>query len=207
MNKTAINRTSLKEQISEIILNRIFEGELKPGDRLKELAIAKEFGTSQAPVREALRSLESQGYLRHKTHSGTTVILLETKEIKEINQIREAMEIQALTDGLTTIQETVYRLDEINDRLTSGNETQVMTDDEHFHKIILEAYDNERMMELWQTLTNKLRISRSRLNESNLIDQIPVLDDSILQAIKSGNTRKATQQLKQYYVLWNPANN
>ncbi|HKJ31522.1 MAG TPA: GntR family transcriptional regulator [Balneolales bacterium] len=207
MNKTAINRTSLKEQISEIILNRIFEGELKPGDRLKELAIAKEFGTSQAPVREALRSLESQGYLRHKTHSGTTVILLEAKEIKEINQIREAMEIQALTDGLTTIQETVYRLDEINDRLPSGNETQVMTDDEHFHKIILEAYDNERMMELWQTLTNKLRISRSRLNESNLIDQIPVLDDSILQAIKSGNTRKATQQLKQYYVLWNPANN
>ena len=50
----SLTRTVLREQIRELLLERILKGELQPGDRIVELQIAQEFGTSQAPVREAL---------------------------------------------------------------------------------------------------------------------------------------------------------
>ena len=47
----SLTRTVLREQIRELLLERILKGELQPGDRIVELQIAQEFGTSQAPVR------------------------------------------------------------------------------------------------------------------------------------------------------------
>ena len=52
-----ISRTVLREQVKDVLLQRIASGELKPGERLVETRIAQELGTSQAPVREALRDL------------------------------------------------------------------------------------------------------------------------------------------------------
>ena len=52
---SAISRTVLREQVKDVLLQRIVSGELKPGERLVETRIASELGTSQAPVREALR--------------------------------------------------------------------------------------------------------------------------------------------------------
>lgn len=203
MGQISIQRTSLKEQISKIILNRIFSGELQPGERVKELTVAKELGTSQAPVREALRSLESQGYLKHKSHSGTIVITLNADEIKEINQIREALEIQAMTEGYTALQETIYQLDEAQSDLNNYVDTETaLINDKRFHQFIFKAYDNRSMFDLWETLTNKLRIVFSKLVISDQFEQLSVRDNAILEALKSGNTRKSIQSVKEYYRLW-----
>ncbi len=61
MRKTVV-RQSLKDQVESILIDRMIEGDLAPGDRIKELQIAKELGTSQAPVREAIRCLETLDY-------------------------------------------------------------------------------------------------------------------------------------------------
>jgi DNA-binding transcriptional regulator YhcF (GntR family) len=51
----SLTRTLLREQIRELLLERILKGELQSGDRIVELQIAQELGTSQASVREALK--------------------------------------------------------------------------------------------------------------------------------------------------------
>ena len=51
----SLTRTVLREQIRELLLERILKGELQSGDRIVELQIAQELGRSQAPVREALK--------------------------------------------------------------------------------------------------------------------------------------------------------
>ncbi len=53
-----VARTVLREQIKDILLERILRGEFEPGERLVETRLARELGTSQAPVREALRDLQ-----------------------------------------------------------------------------------------------------------------------------------------------------
>jgi DNA-binding GntR family transcriptional regulator len=60
--KTALHRKSLTEQILEILEARIVNGELVPGTKLSEEAIAAEFGTSRSPVRDVLAALEREGF-------------------------------------------------------------------------------------------------------------------------------------------------
>src|SRR4051794_41844851 len=48
----------LRDQIKDVLLQRILDGEYSPGQRIVEIRVAEEFGVSQAPVREALRELE-----------------------------------------------------------------------------------------------------------------------------------------------------
>jgi len=57
-----LQRKSLTEQILEILEARIVNGELVPGSRLSEEAIAAEFGTSRSPVRDVLAVLEREGF-------------------------------------------------------------------------------------------------------------------------------------------------
>ena len=57
----ALKRQTLSEQIKDHLAQQIASGALAPGDRLVELSIARDMGTSQAPVREALRDLEAHG--------------------------------------------------------------------------------------------------------------------------------------------------
>jgi DNA-binding GntR family transcriptional regulator len=51
----SLTRTVLREQIRKLLLERILKGEIQSGDRIVEFQLAQEFGTSQAPVREALK--------------------------------------------------------------------------------------------------------------------------------------------------------
>jgi DNA-binding GntR family transcriptional regulator len=87
----SLTRTVLREQIRELLLERILKGELQPGDRIVELQIAQELGTSQAPVREALRELQSLGFVEHEPYRGTRVRRIIEEELAEIYPVRAAL--------------------------------------------------------------------------------------------------------------------
>ncbi len=55
-----LTRTMYREQIKDVLLERILNGAYEPGERIVETRVAREFGVSQGPVREALRQLEAQ---------------------------------------------------------------------------------------------------------------------------------------------------
>src|SRR6266568_4607564 len=85
-------RTNLRTQIKEILLARILNGEYQPGDRLVEMQIAQEFGTSQAPVRESLRELEALGFVESEPYRGTRIREVTKAELAEIYPVRAALE-------------------------------------------------------------------------------------------------------------------
>ena len=62
--KRSTTRYVLREDIKEHLIDAILRGRYKPGDRLAEAKLAKEFGVSQSPIREALRDLEMMGLRR-----------------------------------------------------------------------------------------------------------------------------------------------
>ena len=88
-------RSSLRERIKDVMLQRIVAGEYEPGSRLVETRIAQELGVSQAPVREALRDLEQLGCVIHEPFRGCSVRSFSTDELLEAFPVRAALEALA----------------------------------------------------------------------------------------------------------------
>jgi len=87
-----VGRIVLRDQVKAILLERILSGDYVPGDRLVETRIAQELGTSQAPVREALRELELLRFLESAPFRGTWVREVSDAELIEVFPIRAALE-------------------------------------------------------------------------------------------------------------------
>jgi DNA-binding GntR family transcriptional regulator len=88
----SIARTVLREQIKDLVLERIVSGHYAPGERLVETRLAREFGTSQAPVREALRSLELLRFVESEPFRGARVREVSVAELIEVYPVRSALE-------------------------------------------------------------------------------------------------------------------
>ena len=64
---------TLRESITSAIREKILTGELQPGCKLTEQKLAEEFGSSRAPIREALRQLEQEGLIEYSRNVGCSV--------------------------------------------------------------------------------------------------------------------------------------
>src|SRR5437868_2294867 len=87
-----IRRTVLREEVKNVLLERILSGQYAPGERLVEIRIAQELGVSQAPVREALRDLESVRFVESIPFRGARVREVSDAELIEVYPIRGALE-------------------------------------------------------------------------------------------------------------------
>ena len=90
--ETLSKNFSYKERVYQILKKAIIRNELKAGTMLNERQLAKEFGVSRTPVREALKSLEQDGWIESEAFCGTWVKKIHPKEIEDICQIRLALE-------------------------------------------------------------------------------------------------------------------
>jgi DNA-binding GntR family transcriptional regulator len=87
---------SLSRLIAESIAEQIITGELKPGDKLVESTYAKEYGTSRAPIREALYLLMTEGLIVRIPRKGAVVKGYSERDIYDILEIRMMLETLAL---------------------------------------------------------------------------------------------------------------
>src|SRR5690606_18130657 len=87
--------TSYARQSYEFIMQRIFEGQLKPGDEINRKGLASELGISLAPVSEAVNQLESEGFLEISPRRQTRVRIVTKEEVRGLLILREAIECQA----------------------------------------------------------------------------------------------------------------
>src|SRR4026208_572963 len=89
---SAISRTVLREQVKDILLHRIVSGQLKPGERRRETRSASELGTSQAPVREALRDLQLLRLVESEPFRGSRVRVFGEEGLAEVYPFRASLE-------------------------------------------------------------------------------------------------------------------
>lgn len=87
-----IKQKSIREQVYETLKEAIVNGEIKSGEKIIELEYAKRFGVSRTPVREALRMLELEGLVTSAEKGGVSVNYILEDDIREIYQIRIALE-------------------------------------------------------------------------------------------------------------------
>jgi DNA-binding GntR family transcriptional regulator len=203
--KTTVVRQSLKDQVKSILIDRMIEGDLAPGDRIKELQVARELGTSQAPVREAIRCLETLGYVEHRPHVGAMVRTFNKEEIEEAYQVREALEVYSTALIQEPLDELVKELDIHLQQMQSAsrvNNIRMFTQaDNGFHRAIVSHCSNKTMQVMWESLKMQVQVIATLVKASMPLDKVYLLHPPIVDAFRSGSQNRASLLLKGHYKI------
>lgn len=194
-----LNRLSLSQQISDALLDRIISGELKPGERLIELKIAQDVGTSQAPVREALRELEAVGVIEIQRNRGARVRVFDKKELHEIYSIRAELEGYASDLAARNTPEICERLEAILAEIIKAGRAldikKFSTLNFEFHAEIINASGNATLVEMWKGLHVRSRTHfNTHINLSTRVDDLLKIAEAhkpIIDGIASGDPERA----------------
>src|ERR1700683_5472940 len=100
---------SLRDRVINALKDAFFAGELKPGDPLVERELARQMKVGTPVVREALISLQGQGFVRRVTNTGTFVTQFTAAELRQLYTLREALELLALQWARTRVTESDLR--------------------------------------------------------------------------------------------------
>jgi DNA-binding GntR family transcriptional regulator len=157
----SVTRVVLREQVKELILERILNGTYRPGERLVETRIAAELGTSQAPVREALRDLELLRFAESEPFRGARVREVSHAEVIEIYPVRAAIEEVAAQEAATRLGGEVdtlaAELDAMHEAADADDLHALVEHDVAFHRLIVEASGNRVLFETWLSLRIEAR--------------------------------------------------
>jgi len=143
----------LGEIVFDYLRESILKGEIKPGERLMEVAIAEKLGVSRTPVREAIRRLEKENFVRMIPRRGAFVADLTTKDIKDVLELRKELEgfasylaAMRMDDSdkryLKTIMEGFIESLEQKDRYG------MLEKDNEFHELIFKASGNNKLIDI-----------------------------------------------------------
>ncbi len=156
-----LSRSSLADQIRDHLLSQIVRGDLEPGERLVELKIAGEMETSQAPVREAIRQLETLGVVESLRNKGARVKVISEKELRELYDVRAQIEGYAsevaATNGVPLKTKLEEEIRNMRAAARAKDSLGFADCNSNFHRMILEATGNETLIELWERLHVKAR--------------------------------------------------
>jgi DNA-binding GntR family transcriptional regulator len=102
----------LAQQAADSIRDLIRRGDLLPGEKVRQVAIAELVGVSRSPLREALRTLEADGVLKYETNRGYVVNRLRMDELAEIFRLRILLENEMMTEIKEPDAEVIRRLED-----------------------------------------------------------------------------------------------
>jgi DNA-binding GntR family transcriptional regulator len=191
-------------QIQQTIKERIWHGEYKPGDRLFEAQLAKQFSISRSPVREAIRTLINEGLLIMDEKSQITVYKPTLKDVRDIYGCRVALESAAvaLAAGRASerqIEELGRIIEKTEAAVESNRKEEIVKWNTKFHEHIILISENIRLKKLvdeLHSLTYYYRLLNIEGKERGLI--ILKGHKEIFNAIREKDPEKAVQSLKKH---------
>jgi DNA-binding GntR family transcriptional regulator len=153
----ALSRNVLADQVKDRLLEGILGGQYPPDSRIVETQVARELGTSQAPVREALRALAALGVVEIEPFRGARVRRPSKREIIEAYAVRSTLEALAARLAVPRMREADIRelaghLDEMRAAARVGDGHSLAEADARFHAAIVDRSENATLARVWRSL-------------------------------------------------------
>lgn len=191
------------EAIHDALRTDIIVLRLKPGTRVSENELARRFGTSRTPVREALLRLVEEGLVEVWPQRGTFITRISLSAVRRARFVREAMEVailrQAAESGLSPA--TLARLDEaLADQEAARDDAARFTlADDAFHRAFADGID---VGNVWSVLEReKVQFDRLRfLSLPNVtpVDTLIAQHKAMLAAVKVGDVAQAERATREH---------
>jgi len=192
-------RGTLSGQVRHYILTKILSGDFEPGERLIEMKIARQMQTSQAPVREAIRELESTGLLETLPNRGSRIRKISNQELSDIYDVRAQLEGYAAEVICQNRVDITNELEVAVERMFGAAKKESMMSfasiNHEFHSIIIKNAGNEILLKTWQTLHIQIKtfLIVNRL-EKNL-DELANSHFKIIDAFKKFDAEQARSEV------------
>jgi DNA-binding GntR family transcriptional regulator len=184
---------AVRERVREQLRERIVTGVLRPGDRLVERDLAEDLGVSRIPVREAIRSLEADGFVVVQSPRRVVVRQLSRLDVEELFDVREALEV--LASGLACQRVDPPALHRLKRSVTeaararaAGNITQMAEANVRFHQEIVTLAGNRLLLSMLHQIEDRLRwLFRQNEDWDRLLHE----HRRLYEAIASGDPERA----------------
>lgn len=166
---TTTNSISLSNNLFNQLRIDILQGKLKPGEKLTEQRVCKEYVVSRTPVREAFQKLEIDGLIETIPNRGAFVVGITTRDIQDMYELRKAYEAIAVRWAIDRITEDEFKeLEEAYEFMefyTMKKDIEKMLNiNMHFHQLIYNAAHNRMLL---HTLTNfQIYTKQTKANNS-----------------------------------------
>jgi DNA-binding GntR family transcriptional regulator len=191
----SIARDPWRDRIADAVREEILAGQLKAGDRVREDTVAERFGVSRVPVREALRRLESEGFITLTPYRGATVSETSRRDSLEFMQVRRGLEV--LAAQLAARARGGSQAAELKAIVERGREaSQAHRLDElpplimEFHEIVAAAAGNRRLVAMLDQVLRRISWG-FELDLEGRLDSSWADHAAIAQAILSGSVVQA----------------
>ncbi|MDD2388623.1 MAG: GntR family transcriptional regulator [Desulfobacterales bacterium] len=196
---------SVTEAAIELIRKKIILGEFAPGEKLIEMKLSSDFNISRPPLREAFRVLQQEGQIISVPRKGIYVRELSIKEITDIFQFRQLIELDALRHleqaNIRKIPEMEKLLVEIKESrfqnsLTPENIYRSQKLSLNFHKTLVDTLNNSYISRNITTLIRNLsRYIYIYFSDAKNSNQAHNDHEKIFESIKNGDYQTARKQL------------
>jgi DNA-binding GntR family transcriptional regulator len=201
-----IKRDCMRGYIRRALVERILNGTYRPGDRLIELQLAREFKTSQGPVREALRELEALRLVENETFRGTRVRAISDQEARDAGRVRGLLEEEAARVAAPRMTGQTGPLREALEGLRRAAAAQDLNayarHNMAFHRVIVEASGNAVLLRLWDSMMLEVR---TRINLSQQPHDLIAAAEThapIVAALECGDGAAAGRLLREHAEMF-----
>jgi len=198
----AVNRAMLRDQIKDVLLQRILDGAYSPGQRIVETRVAEEFGVSQAPVREALRELEILRLVVSEPFRGARVRDVSTREIAEAYPVRAALEELAARLAAAPLagggEVLAVEIDGMRAAAADEDLHRFVRHDVAFHRVLVEASANQTLLQLWESLHVDLRTRVTLVQRVADLAEVAESHVPIMEALVAGDAEWAGTAVREH---------
>ncbi len=153
-----LKRRVLSDDVVDYLIDAIMKGDFPPGSKIVELQVARTLSVSQATIREALRELETQGFLESKPFKGTFVRKFTVEGLKDYFRTRTELELLAAGWAMEIgfrrmdIPRLEQCLREMTQAVTEENHVAFRKKDMELHRTLVEGSGSPSLLSAWSAL-------------------------------------------------------
>jgi DNA-binding GntR family transcriptional regulator len=207
--RTGIRHRTMAEAALDELRDAIVLGELVPGTPLRLEDLAASLGMSISPIREAVRQLEALGLAEHVPHHGAKVVALDVVELRDLFQVRLALETMAVRRAAERFGDDDRErardlLAECVDARARGDLRRAMRAHGQFHFALYEASGSTWLVRLIRPAWESCERYRAALlaQQGSLQDRHQVIDQELLEACGARAPERAADALYRHLELF-----
>ena len=198
-----IKNSAEPQKIVEDLKTSIASGRLKPGERLVEVRLSKDFGATRNKIREGLKKLEQDGFVTIIPNVGARVAEFSQKDIEHIYDLMSVLEglaVRVITPFLTDQQ--LKRIEALVDRVEAVHKpTQFFELNNELHSFLIALTENDHLIKIADNFMFKIRCLNLQCLFSPGQMAAGVREHrKILEAIKARNAVKAEQLMRDHLI-------